>query len=37
MYDMAENNWSYETETKDMLDNTKDDKNENVIRKLNLK
>jgi hypothetical protein len=34
---MAENNWSYERETKDVLDNTKDDKNENGIYKLNLK
>ena len=38
---MAENNWPDETETKDVLDyieyNTKDDNNENGIRKLNLK
>jgi len=38
---MAENNWTDETEMKDVLDlgdySTKDDSNDNGIRKLNLK
>jgi len=38
---MAENNWTYETETKDVLDfgeyNIKDDSNGNGISKFNLK